>query len=63
MGGHAATEDRRQVVDTIPTLAWPARPYGSAEFHNQQSKLWTRDGRLRFIQTTGHEFWEHSVKH
>src|SRR5438309_9022743 len=27
-----------------------------------QSKLWTRDGRLRFIQTTGHEFWKHSGK-
>src|ERR1700736_2462910 len=27
-----------------------------------QSKLWARDGRLRFIQTTCHEFWKHSGK-
>jgi hypothetical protein len=44
------------VVDTIPTLAWSAGPDGSADFFNQrwleQSKLWARDGRLRFIQTT-----------
>ena len=26
----------RLVVDTIPTLAWSARPDGSAEFHNQR---------------------------
>ena len=59
------------VVDTIPTLAWSAGPDGSAEFFNQrwldytgylQSKLWARDGRLRFIQTTGHESREHSGK-
>jgi len=28
--------DIRLVVDTIPTLAWSARPDGSAEFHNQR---------------------------
>jgi len=27
-----------------------------------QSKLWARDGRLRFIQTTCHEFWKHTGK-
>jgi hypothetical protein len=27
-----------------------------------QSKLWARDGRLRFIQTTCHEFSKHSGK-
>src|SRR5258708_9769972 len=27
-----------------------------------QSKLWARDGRLRFIQTTCPEFWKHSGK-
>jgi PAS domain S-box-containing protein len=29
-------QDIRLVVDTIPTLAWSARPDGSAEFHNQR---------------------------
>jgi PAS domain S-box-containing protein len=29
-------EDIRLVVDTIPTLAWSARPDGSAEFFNQR---------------------------
>jgi len=29
-------QDIRFVVDTIPTLAWSARPDGSAEFHNQR---------------------------
>jgi PAS domain-containing protein len=58
--------DIRLVVDTIPTLAWSARPDGSAEFFNQrwldytglsakQAVNW--GGRLRFIQTTCHEFW------
>src|SRR5258708_13078371 len=28
-------QDIRLVVDTIPTLAWSARPDGSAEFFNQ----------------------------
>src|ERR1700752_2990491 len=28
--------DIRLVVDTIPTLAWSARPDGSAEFFNQR---------------------------
>src|SRR2546425_298366 len=27
-----------------------------------RSKLWARDGRLRFIQTTCHEFSKHSGK-
>src|SRR6266851_1316372 len=27
-----------------------------------QSKLWTGDGRLRFIPTTCHEFWKHAGK-
>jgi len=62
-------QDIRLVVDTIPTLAWSAGPDGSADFFNQrwldytvylQSKLWARDGRLRFIQATCHEFWKHS---
>ena len=26
-----------------------------------QSKLWARDGRLRFIRTTCHEFWNGSI--
>jgi PAS domain S-box-containing protein len=30
------SEDIRLVVDTIPTLAWSARPDGSAEFFNQR---------------------------
>jgi len=29
-------QDIRLVVDTIPTLAWSARPDGSAELHNQR---------------------------
>ena len=29
-------QDIRRVVDTIPTLAWSARPDGSAEFFNQR---------------------------
>jgi len=29
-------QDTRLVVDTIPTLAWSARPDGSAEFFNQR---------------------------
>src|SRR5258708_10215884 len=29
-------QDIRLVVDTIPTLAWSARPDGTAEFHNQR---------------------------
>src|SRR2546430_1272964 len=29
-------QDIRLVVDTIPTLAWSARPDGSAEFFNQR---------------------------
>src|ERR1700733_7162302 len=29
-------QDIRLVVDTIPTLAWSARPDGSAGFHNQR---------------------------
>jgi PAS domain S-box-containing protein len=29
-------QDIRLVVDTMPTLAWSARPDGSAEFHNQR---------------------------
>src|SRR6266403_5130012 len=29
-------QDIRIVVDTIPTLAWSARPDGSAEFFNQR---------------------------
>ena len=28
-------QDIRLVVDTIPTVAWSARPHGSAEFFNQ----------------------------
>src|SRR5260370_31785562 len=39
--GHASeqalpTQDVRLVVDTIPTLAWAARPDGSADFFNQR---------------------------
>src|SRR5258706_8156461 len=31
------SEDRlRKIIDTIPTLAWSARPDGSAEFFNQR---------------------------
>jgi hypothetical protein len=45
-------------------------PDGSAGFFNHrwpirvylQSKLWARDGRLRFIQTICHEFWKYSGK-
>jgi hypothetical protein len=64
-------QDIRLVVDTIPTLAWSAGPDGSADFFISagwtirvylQSKVWARDGRLRFIQTTCHEFWKHSGK-
>ena len=29
-------QDIRLVVDTMPTLAWSARPDGAAEFHNQR---------------------------
>lgn len=29
-------QDIRLVVDTIPTLAWSARPDGSADFFNQR---------------------------
>jgi PAS domain-containing protein len=29
-------QDIRVVVDTIPTLAWSARPDGSADFFNQR---------------------------
>ena len=29
-------QDTRLVVNTIPTLAWSARPDGSAEFFNQR---------------------------
>ena len=29
-------QDIRLVVDTIPTLAWSARPAGSADFFNQR---------------------------
>jgi PAS domain S-box-containing protein len=32
----ADVQDIRLVVDTIPTLAWSARPDGSAEFLNQR---------------------------
>jgi PAS domain-containing protein len=64
-------QDIRLVVDSIPTLAWSACPDGSAEFLNLRwldytglsaSKLCTQAGRLRFIQTTGHEFWKHTGK-
>ena len=64
-------QDIRLVVDTIPTLAWSAGPDGSADFFNHagwtmrvylQRELWARDGRLRFIQTTCHEFRKHSGK-
>jgi hypothetical protein len=30
-------QDIRLVVDTIPTLAWSARPDGSAEFFNERT--------------------------
>src|SRR5271168_2078289 len=33
---HGDVQDIRLVVDTIPTLAWSARPDGSAEFFNQR---------------------------
>jgi hypothetical protein len=35
------------IVDTIPTLAWPARPDGSADFFNQR---WL--GYKRFVKFT-----------
>jgi hypothetical protein len=55
----------RFVADTTTTS-----PDGSAGFFNHrwpirvylQSKLWARDGRLRFIQTICHEFWKYSGK-
>src|SRR6202007_2612958 len=34
-------QDIRLVVDTIPTLAWSARPDGSAEFFNQRWLAYT----------------------
>src|SRR5271155_497112 len=34
-------QDTRLVVDTIPTLAWSARPDGSAEFFNQRWLAYT----------------------
>jgi PAS domain-containing protein len=34
-------QDTRPVVDTIPTLAWSARPDGSAEFFNQRWLAYT----------------------
>ena len=34
-------QDTRLVVDTIPTLAWSARPDGSAEFFNQRWLVYT----------------------
>ncbi len=34
-------QDIRLVVDTIPTLAWSARPDGSAEFFNQRWLVYT----------------------
>src|SRR5580692_1984246 len=48
------------LVQTAPqtssiSAGWTIRAY-------LQSKLWARDGRMRFIQTTCHEFWKHSGK-
>jgi uncharacterized protein (DUF849 family) len=58
-------QDIRLVVDTIPTLAWSVVQTARQSFSigagwtirvYLQSKLWTRDGRLRFIQTTCQRF-------
>jgi hypothetical protein len=48
-------QDIRLVVDTIPTLAWSARPDGSAEFFNQRwltirVTVFTLSGRIEAEQ-------------
>jgi PAS domain S-box-containing protein len=50
-------QDIRLVVDTIPTLAWSARPDGSAEFFNQR---WLDYTGLSAKQTLG-SGWEAAI--
>jgi PAS domain S-box-containing protein len=50
-------QDIRLVVDTIPTLAWSARPDGSAEFFNQR---WLDYTGLSAEQALGSE-WQAAI--
>src|SRR5258708_36667000 len=65
--------NRTFALSSTPSLRWHGPPVQTAPRTSSisdgwtirgylQSKLWARDGRLRFIQTTCHEFWEHSGK-